>query len=47
MNVKGMADDAVCELLGQSGIEKDDMTEYLLEMLECVTFQLKMHLEEK
>ena len=47
MDVKGMADDAVCELLGQSDIEEDNMTEYLLELLECVTFQLKMHLEEK
>ncbi len=45
MDVKGMADGAVCELLGQCEIEEDDMTEFLVELLECVTFQLKIHLE--
>lgn len=37
------ADDAVCELLCE--VEQDRQAEYLIALIECATFQLKLKLE--
>lgn len=46
-DVKLAADDEICELLVRVEVDPEQMTEFLLALLECVTFQLKTHLEEK